>query len=442
MTSRHSQALRTAAKWTTLASLMGAVFNFAFNAVLTNFSSPKDVGTLFAWLAIASVLAQFFQGGFQTACVRGITLFTSQDLIHDAYGYVKKLLCVLVLHTVSIIFLCILLNTIFNFTFFLEYQSHWILFGILTYSIAFAWRTVLSSIDRSLGNAGRSTYLGVLLPAFLQLIFVFAFALSFQIDSADSLLFLVCCAHLLSLICCLIPIVASIRNGTKCNTGLDAIYLSGIVFLANSFVYNFFAQLGVLFLDMQNLQEQIALYGLPSRMIVTFLIPPMLLLQFISPSVAKHIHLEDFEAAQTILKSSSTLCSIYVLCLVLFFLVVGEMFFSILFGSYYVPSVDVLLILLFGSLISFPMGFGVKAIELSDKKNWSMIPGITAIVISLLSLSSLYSAWGVNGVALSISIGVVLNRLTGSLLAYYLLGLNCFGFANVKPIFSQYRSVS
>lgn len=434
MEKQEKFVLAEAAKWTSIASIIGVLLNLSFNSLLTHIAAPSVVGITLAFIALGTLISQFLQFGFQTSVVAIISSALARDEHFDGASVAKKIFVLIALNALVAGLLLVLISHVYTpdiFSFFADHGQTIIPLLLTIFAFALALRSVAASIDRSFERNAQATLSGALLPSLLQLLFLGGLAVIAESPTASKIICIFVFAHLLCTAIYIKYTLSALPNGQSSTSySVFTLYRTGSLFFVNGFIFALFSQLGVLYLQYLGAFQELAIYGVPSRLMITVSVPVMMLMQYLTPHISKSLVAGKFNSLNRITKAATTICFLYYFSLLIFFYLFGETTFTVLFGEFYSQANDIMLILLLGSMISVIFGFVIKIIEMSKYKNFSFFPGVISIFVTMATMPLAYERYSTIGVAFSIAAGVIISRALGCLIIYKYLGILTFGFFN------------
>jgi O-antigen/teichoic acid export membrane protein len=295
------------------------------------------------------------------------------------------------------------------------------------YAIAFGARMVATNIDRAFERNGRSVMNGTLLGPALQLLAVLFVSLAAGASPYSALVAAIAVSQVAATAIGVILTLPLVRGGSQAGMSVGSILKSGLLFFLDAFISTFFIQFGVLFLQMFGTGEQLAIYGLAARLVLSTDLPVTVMLQYVAPLITRAMAVGDRDQTSLIVRSTVTLCSAYGLAVLLVFVVLGRPILSLLFGAYYQASYWPAVILLLGQTIGYICGFGGRTVEMAGRQSHALIPGIAGIATLSVAAFVLFPLLGIEGVALAFASALVAFRAIGTTLAARLLGLSTFG---------------
>lgn len=442
MPSESRSAVRSATRWTVVASVAGAVLLLIFNLLLTRLAEPAAVGQVFAMLSMAAVLTNIVQFGLHTTALRVVSTEVGNGDLDTARGLARRIV-VIVMTNGGL--LCILVGLAY-LTFPARVDS---LFGgstlmgaALAYSVFTGVRMTLVTMDRAFEHNARAALAGNVFPMLLQVVCLFLAVVLMKNASTVVLLAAVVFSQFIALMMSVILTRNEARGGTiREGYHNRDLYWSGALFFVNALVFSAFSQLGVLYVFHAGAPEDVALFGLAARLMLAANTPIVMFTQFLSPIIARELRKEQRGDTNEVLQTGSNLAFLYGVVVFVVLLVFGKSLIELLFGTYYTASWLSLIILLGGQALSYFVGFGIRALQMAGWQKVSLLPGLLTLAIAFLMVHVLYPPFGIVGVAISISAALVAGRLLSFFLARRLLGVTAMALrlATLGPLLARMR---
>ncbi len=253
MEKQEKFVLAEAAKWTSIASIIGVLLNLSFNSLLTHIAAPSVVGIALAFIALGTLISQFLQFGFQTSVVAIISSALARDEHFAGASVAKKIFVLIALNALVAGLLLVLISHVYTpdiFSFFADRGQTIIPLLLAIFAFALALRSVAASIDRSFERNAQATFSGALLPSLLQLLFLGGLAVIAESPTASKIICIFVFAHFLCTAIYVKYTLSALPNRhSSISYSVFTLYRTGLLFFANGFIFALFSQLGVLYLQ-------------------------------------------------------------------------------------------------------------------------------------------------------------------------------------------------
>ena len=421
-----SQRLLSGSVWSFSARISTALAGFLVNALLARLLAPEELGVYFLAFSVVTFLALLAQLGLKQAVVR----LVAESLAKEDYGHAKKVIAV----TFSIITAGVFIVGLFYFFVAGQFVSTRIFESTLLLSVTgitvfwvatLAYQTILAETFRGLHDIRYASLFGGFCTSFLSMIF---FALLWIIKGDSNIkevMTLAVCAGAgsgfiaASLLGSKISKYDASQAKTASGVSVDLLlhlYFSGLVV--------FLMQGGHLWiLGAYRPEDEVAIYGAAYR-IVNLVAMPLLIINNVIPPMISDLYCRgDKKRVRRVLQSTASFAGIPSIIILTIFIMFGKDILGIVFGDFYREAYSVLVILTVGKIVNVFTGSPSVLLVMSGNQRLSFYSSLISGFISLFISYCFVEAYGSEGVAAGLSLGLVMHNVIMWLACIYKVGI-------------------
>jgi len=413
--------------WVLIGKLLTSCLGFVVTLLLAQLLTPKEVGQYFLLFSLVSIMTTLALFGLPTTVVKLISESLALNLPRNA-KYIVKLICYI--SAINISFTLVIIAIFF--TFITEHLAFAL--EVLVIILAVAWLTlfsfqqILAEIYRGYQKLIHATLFSGLFTSMATSLTLFIFWLvNLDTELKDVMLITVVSILISVLVSASIlwkklnPIPEQKENITIASISSVA-WPIGVTSLLLLLISQADLWLVGIFLS----SEDVAIYGMMSRLIIFSSLPLLVVNSVISPIIPELFSLSKLKILEKTVRLSATVA---ILPSVLFFIIiisVGEELLSFFWGESYIEGVEVLIILSIGQLVNVMAGScGLTLMHTGHQKLMMYITTITGVLTILLSLKLVHSD-GINGVAMASATGLITQNLLMLCATRYKVGIWTF----------------
>jgi O-antigen/teichoic acid export membrane protein len=132
------------------------------------------------------------------------------------------------------------------------------------------------------------------------------------------------------------------------------------------------------------------------------------------------------------LRGTATLLAAPTFVIVMFMIVLRDELMTFIYGSNYVESSDVFLILIIGQLINILTGQNTVLLSLTGHQKLLMRVALLCVFVSFTVSYMLVRQLGIEGIALGVSLGLFLSNTISLYLVHRKIGITIFASMDLK----------
>lgn len=196
----------------------------------------------------------------------------------------------------------------------------------------------------------------------------------------------------------------------------------------------FQSRVGLWIAGSQLSSEGVALFGAAEKL-TSLLVAPLLVLNSVVPPIIAELYVQDRKSElQSILQGATALIAIPATIVAIIFLVSGSGILAIVFGDYYSAATPALIILSAGLLANVAAGPCGQCLMMTDQQKPLMAIAMLSVGSQLVLGPFLATQFGVSGVALAVSISLVLMNLAMLAVARRRLGVWTYAWLSTSDL--------
>lgn len=178
--------------------------------------------------------------------------------------------------------------------------------------------------------------------------------------------------------------------------------------------------------------EEVAIYGAVLKLFNLIAVPLLVINLAIEPSIAEYIHENKRKHMDALLRISATVALLATIFISAIIFLWGDLLLTILFGAEYSQGYIALLILVLGNVVNVWSGSCASMMMLGG---YQVVLTIIRVLFGLVSISMsmiFVSVYGIEGVALAVSVSVALSNIVTWKLVKNKMEYNTSATLNIK----------
>jgi O-antigen/teichoic acid export membrane protein len=176
--------------------------------------------------------------------------------------------------------------------------------------------------------------------------------------------------------------------------------------------------------------EEVAIYGVASRMALLVGLPLLVVNATLAPAIAELFSRGERARLQAALRAAATLSTIVSIAMLSAFALLGRPLLEIAFGPAYAGSFVILVVLGAGQLVNVACGSCTLALTMTGHQRDVLLLATLAAALTFAALFLVAPAFGAPGVAAVIAISLALYNVSLALAARRRLGLTTWATAD------------
>lgn len=200
-------------------------------------------------------------------------------------------------------------------------------------------------------------------------------------------------------------------------------YIGGPLFVA-SITMPGFTESHVWLLSAYSDENAVAIYGAAFRLAKFVVIPLLVVNSVIPPMIAKLLAEQKNRDVERVLRATAAIAGLPSIMIVIMLAFLGESILSLLFGDFYKQGANVLLILAGGQAINALTGSPGVLLMMSGHQAIFMKFAVVSGLFGVMTSYFLVQLFGYTGVAVGVSVGLVMHNVAMWLYCHYQLGIS------------------
>ena len=423
--------------WATIGFIICTFIQIIVNISLVRLLPPPVLGDYYLLVNIVSLLVILASLGLPQALVKLIPACISNSKYDLAkqYFYISVRISIISSLVVSVVFY-ILFSQMHTWVFHSSFS-----FGlttlILTWFFFIVFQGILSATLRSFHDLKSVVILSDILPKMLLLTGLFLLWIKNYNDIFLYLLSILTCVSFVSVITLIMRLQLHFKKDkkiTKNDKEQSIVKLAFPLWITTVMLYLLTAGdiwiIGI-FLSTSN----VAVYGSVLKLIFFLSIIFNLLNTVVTPIISELFHKQDFEKLESLLRITATLSGIPALIISLLFFLYGELILNLIFGEFYTAGLFVLQVLSIGVTINILTGSCGTVLMYTNNQKLMMNITIASGSFTIISSLFLVNLYGIDGVAIASSLGMVLQNILMFISVRLKLGIwTHFSLSHLKKI--------
>jgi O-antigen/teichoic acid export membrane protein len=189
-------------------------------------------------------------------------------------------------------------------------------------------------------------------------------------------------------------------------------------------------------------QESVAVYGAAWKFVNIIIFPLMIVSLAVQPIVVELFTSNKITQLEKIMRGSATLLAFPALILTILLIVYGESLLGFIYGDSYMIAYNVLIVLTFGQLINVLTGQSITILGLCGHQKPLMYISLASVILSVVLSSYLVDKYGLMGVSIGVTIGLISSNITSAILVNKLLRIKIYPTMNPRFIKEAYLKVT
>ena len=413
--------------WAFLGKVISISSAVIVNALLARLLTHEEMGAYFLTLSFVSLAAVFAQLGLTQAIVRLISESIGTGRVDRVGQYIYLTLKIATVGGVVVSGLIafgggkIIAQCIF----------HSLLMAQIT-GIATAWfvlsmfQQLISEIFRGFHDIKLATVFGGVLTGILSMVLFLVLWLVQGHGNLSEVLALTLLAGTTSLIFSSVILWKKLITLPSAHGAVirssDILKMSWPLWVTNLTIFGL-AQADLVIMGMFRSPEEVAVYGVVTRMIGLVGMPLMIMNAVISPLISEMYSQGEVGVLQRTLRTVSTLGSLPAIMIVGVFVVSGSSLLGVVFGEYYKSGGAILLILCIGQLINTMTGSCGMVLMMTGHQFAMMVITLVSGLLSIVTGCLLVRNYAGEGVAVASAAGLIAQNIAALLLAKAKVGI-------------------
>lgn len=421
----NKKKLLSDSAWAFSGKLVTIVISFIINLLLARLLSPQAIGNYFLIVSIISFAATFALLGLLKTSI----ILIAESLLDDKAKAKSSVILLLKITSIGILATGIILffglNEILPAKFSNLPNVTKLTSLIILWFALFTWQQLVAEIYRGYHNIKLATLFSGLFSSTLSATTFYYFYWHYgQIQLQDVII---------------ITIIATCSSVLFSNTLLwlklkdtpkyiKATSLSTIVTLSwplwlTSLSFFIITQADIWLLGIFRSDEEIAIYGIASRLIVIISMPLLITNAVIPPRISQLYAQNNKQSLQHLLRLSASISGVFSLIGLCIFIFYGEDILHLLFGEFYQSGATILIVLSLGQAFNVCTGSCGLALMLTKHQKTMMTITLLTGTITITLSWHLVQSHGALGAAIGTSFGIVLQNIMMLLFARYKIGI-------------------
>lgn len=177
--------------------------------------------------------------------------------------------------------------------------------------------------------------------------------------------------------------------------------------------------------------EHVALFGVALRF-VNLLTAPLIIINALLPPVIAELHARgELQRLQRVIQGVGGIASLPCLAILALFVVLGHRIIGMLFGAYYEAAYPLLVLLCLGQTANIMTGSWQVTLPMTGHRTQMLRISAVTAVIQLACCVAGGWLYGVLGVALGFTVGIIVNNTIGLLVVRRVVGI--WTFVSIRP---------
>jgi len=398
--------------WVMSGKVLAIVAGVAANAILTRAMSPNEVGVYFLMISLTSVAVLAALVGQNQTVVRFIGQLRGQGLAEKAGSVVVRAFMIvgvasLLMALAYWVFVHLLGVSLFH--------SELMLVGSLWMALLIVFNSLRTLGAECLRGAEEiklaTVFEGLLTNLFFAVLLFIAWKKMGAVTLNQSIV-MTACAAMLSMSLALWVVWR--KSAPLCMQGpvkTPELLRTGFPLLGGNLVVVVMTSFGLWVVGYLATAEDAAQYGAATRLVMLAQFPLVALNAMLPPMIARMYAENKLVEMQRIIRLSASVALILASLALLIFLLWGDGLLALLFGDYYADAKWVLVLLCVGVVANAWAGYCGPVLMMTGYQNELMHMSLFAAAVTLLATWWMGTAYGAEGVALAMSLGMALLHL-------------------------------
>jgi len=421
--------LLTGGIWAFLGKILASLVGFSIHILLARLLSPNDLGNYFLIISLISFASTFALFGLLKTLVKMI----AESLSLDEQGKIKE--------TVIYTFQIVIIGTLLTGGSFIFGLNEWVAITLLDspdiakltgliviWFTLLIWQQVIAEIYRGYHNIKLATLFNGLMANTLFFFSLFTYYHYHEEIILSEVIKLVIASYFISVsysgfrIWNKLKGINSKYTATKTTAVTQILSISWPIWVT-SLSLLFITQIDIWLLGVLTTQENVAIYGMAVRLLIVISMP-LLIINAVVPPIISQLHAQkNKNELQKTLRLTATIAATPSIIALIIFIFYGENILVVFFGEFYRSSANILVILSVGQVFNVLSGScGLALMLTKHQKTMMTITLFSGIITFLFSWYLIYD-YGVIGVAVGTTFGLILQNILMLLLTRYKLGI-------------------
>ena len=409
-----------ASAWAFVGKVGGAIGAVVTNALLARLLLPRELGTYFALLSVASVGALLSQCGVNQVGVRLVAESIAREATDAARASAETTFAIGLVGSLVVSTTVGLAAAVWHPLGIEVYAG--IVMGVWLFVLAM--QNLLAETFRGFLNIRLAAIFGGLISSWLAVVaLAVVWALGKKLGLLETLLILTASIAISASLG-----VANLRTvllklpRPREHRLAETVQLA-VPFLVTGLVLIIVAQIDIWMLVAFSSSEQVALYGVTSKLAVIVAAPLVITNGVVPPVIAQHVAQRRMRELEVMLRDSATIAAIPSLIFVVVLSLWGTELLRLLFGSAYAHGALILTCLSLGQLVNVLTGSCWFTLAMSGYQGVLMWTSCAGGAATVLGASVVASRYGAMGVAVVVMVSTIAQNIALLFLAKKLTGI-------------------
>jgi len=429
--------------WAFSGKLVSSFVTFLMSTILARVLFPDDMGQYFLAINLATFFSLFARLGLENTLLRFISGALGKTQLARVREIIYKGLLLAALSSVLVFLLVQILkfwiaHYLFNtgkFATIVDYVA--ILLVVLTFQV------LLGSIFRALQDIRAFVIFDGFIPDLITVIFLLFYWLSSEHVSPERILLIMIAAGLLNVILAFLAInlkLKSLPESSQTKEIYHDLFIYTWPLFLNALATFFMSQSDVWIIAAFRAREDVAIYGVATRLVLLTSFSLSVANVVVSPLIARLYSQGAKEQLERILRSTATLIAVPAIIVLLIFIFLGGPILTVVFGNYYRSGVVVLAVLSMGQLANVLSGSCGYLLILTGYQYLVFRINIISIAIFWAIGIVFVGSQGAIGVAIALMIAILYQQLNYLYFAKKHTGINTLPYINLHMVVQNIKS--
>lgn len=405
--------------WALAGKLLTILAALIVNAVLARMLTPGDMGAYFlafSLMSVATVLAQF---GLNKTVVRLVAESIGADRPGRAVVVVRKIFLSTILSTIVVAGL--LLSGIGKWLALYVFHSASLASVVMLVALWMAiitLRNLQAETFRGFHDIRLATVFGDGLTRILLSLLLLGLWVTKSNAELEEILWLSIFAASVSVLYAAVILKKKLDSYKTITMNADddfvsyrqILTISGPLLITSLTIF-LLTQVDIWIISAYRPQEEIAIYGVATRLVL-LVATPLLILNAVLPPIIAELHSQEKKTElETVLRATATLAATPAILVLFIFIFWGDSVLELVYGSYYKQAGHILALLSCGQLINVWAGSCGFVLMMTGHQNTMMHITASSGLFVVVGALAVVEQYGSTGVALITIMGMVLQKL-------------------------------